>query len=134
LKKLKANLKVWNKEIFGDVNHISENLQKKINELDDRDDERGLDDSEREERRSFLADFNKVLFKQEAIMHQKARQKWLKTVDLNAKFFHSPVNWRRARNALHGVFVNGSWCKDKDMVKDEVREFFEDRFAGNDVC
>jgi len=59
LKKLKADLKVWNKDVFGDVNHISENLQKKIIELDDRDDERGLADSEREEKRSMLADFNK---------------------------------------------------------------------------
>jgi len=44
------------------------------------------------------------------------------------------INWRRARNTLHGIFVNGNWCKDKDMVKDKVREFFEDRFARNAVC
>jgi len=73
LKKLKADLKVWNREVFGDVNRISEGLQKRINELEARDDESGLDESEREERKSLLADFNKNLFKQEAIMHQKTR-------------------------------------------------------------
>jgi len=35
---------------------------------------------------------------------------------------------------LHGVFVNGKWCEDKDVIKDKVREFFEDRFARNDAC
>ena len=29
LKKLKADLKVWNKEIFEDVNQVGEGLQKK---------------------------------------------------------------------------------------------------------
>ena len=68
LKKLKADLKVWNKEVFGDVNLAREELQKRINELDVRDDDRGLEESEREERRSLLAELNKVLFKQEAVI------------------------------------------------------------------
>jgi len=38
MKKLKVDLKVWNKEVFGDVNLASEELQKRINELDARDD------------------------------------------------------------------------------------------------
>ena len=48
----------------------------------------------------------------------------MKQGDLNTKYFNSSVNWRRARNVLHGVFVNGSWNEDKDVVKDKVREFF----------
>ena len=67
LKKLKVDLKVWNKEIFGNVNQLGEGLQKRINELDIKDEENELDMYEREERRSLLADLNKNLFKQEAI-------------------------------------------------------------------
>jgi len=96
-------------------------LQKRINELDARDDEIGLLESEREDRRTLLADFNNFLFKKEAILHQKARHKWLKQGDLNIKLFHSLVNWKRARNALHGIFVNGRWCEDKDVIKDNVK-------------
>ena len=107
LKKLKVDLKVWNKEIFGNVNQLGEGLQKRINELDIKDEENELDMYEREERRSLLADLNKNLFKQEAIWKQKARQKWLKQGDLNTKFFHTSVKWRRAKNELHGVLENG---------------------------
>jgi len=39
LKKLKANLKVWNREIFGNVHGINEGLLQMINELDTKDDE-----------------------------------------------------------------------------------------------
>ncbi|XP_068504674.1 uncharacterized protein [Phaseolus vulgaris] len=52
LKKLKIELKIWNKEVFGDVNLASEELQMRIDELDTRDDDNGLEESEREERRS----------------------------------------------------------------------------------
>ncbi|XP_068483176.1 uncharacterized protein [Phaseolus vulgaris] len=113
------DLKVWNKEVFGDVNLAIELLQKRINELDARDDERGLEESEREERKSLLADLSNAMFKQEAVLHQKARQKWLKQGDLNTKFFHSSIKWRRARNELHGMFVDGWWCEDKDVIKDK---------------
>jgi len=129
--------KVWNKEVYGNVNRISESLQKRIIELDARDDESGLDESEREERRSLLTNFSKNLFKQEAIMHQKTSLKWLKQDDLNTKFFNSSVKWRSVRNELHGDFVNGQWCEDKDVVKDVVkdmvRNFFEDRFVRNNA-
>jgi len=43
-------------------------VQKRIDELDARDDDRGLEELEWEERKSLLAEFNKAMFKQEAIM------------------------------------------------------------------
>ena len=119
--------------MFGDVNIASEELQRRINELDARDDDNGLEESEREERRSLLANLNKTMFKQEAVAFQKARQKWLKQGDLNTKFFHSSVKWRRSRNELHGLFVEGRWCEDKGVIMDKVRDFFKDRFDRNDV-
>ena len=125
---------MWNKEVFGDVNHASKEFQQRIDELDIRDDEVGLVESEREERKSLFAKLSVSKSKQEAILFQKARQSWIKQGDLNTKFFHSSVKWRRARNKLHGVFVNNKWCDSKEEVKDKVCEFFEERFARNDSC
>jgi len=107
LKKLKFDLKVWNREVFGDVNQIGEILNKKIEELDARDDVEDLDEEGRVERRSLLAEQNENAFRQEAVIHQKARLKWLRNGDLNSKFFHSVVKWRRARNEINGLFVDG---------------------------
>ena len=111
---------------------MGDGLQKRITELDTKDEENELDMYERGERRSLLADLNKNLFKQEAIWKQKARQKWLKQGDLNTKFFHTSVKWRRAKNELHGVLENGQWCENKDEEKNKVREFFEARFVRNE--
>jgi len=35
---------------------------------------------------------------------------------------------------LHGLFVNNTWCDNKEEVKNKVCEFFEERFARNDAC
>ena len=134
LKKLKADLKVWNRDIFGDVNQASKEIQERLDELDSRDDEDGLVESERDERKSLFAKLSETKSKQEAILFQKARQSWLKQGDLNTKFFHSVVKWRRARNQLHGVFDNNKWCDSKEEVKVKVCKFFEERFARNDAC
>ena len=114
------------------MNQEGERLEKRIRELDARDDELDLNEHEREEKKSLLADFNKNLFKQEAVVKQKARQKWLKQGNLNTKFFHLAVKWRRAKNELHGVLENGWWSENKDEVKDKVRDFFEARFVRNE--
>ena len=44
LKRLKLDLKIWNREVFGNVNQAGGNLQKKIQDLDPRDDENDLDE------------------------------------------------------------------------------------------
>jgi len=73
-----------------------------------------------------LAEQSRNSFKQEAVLYQKARQKWFKQGDLNSKIFHSTVKWRRARNEINGVFENGLWCEDKEVVKVKVRDLFQD--------
>jgi len=91
LKKLKSDLKIWNREIFENVNQAVKKLQKKIQELDARDDENVLDEFERKEMGLLLAEQSRNLFKQEAVLQQKTCLKWLKQGDLNTKFFHSSV-------------------------------------------
>jgi len=134
LKRLKADLKVLNKEVFGVANQSSKEIQQRLDELDLRDDEDGLDETEREERKSLFAKLSVAKSKQVAILFQKARQSWIKQGDLNTKYFHSSVKWRRARNHLHGILVNNKWRDNRDEVKIKVCEFFEERFARIDGC
>ena len=130
LKKLKSDLKVWNREVFGDVNLKGEILKMKIEDFDARDDVGVLDEEGRVERRSLLAEQNENAFRQ--VIHQKARLKWLKNDDLNSKFFHSTIKWRRARNGINGLVVDSLWSEDKEVVKGKVRDFFKARFEGVD--
>lgn len=44
---------MWNREVFGNVNKAGEEIQRRIQDLDARDDGRELDEVGREERRFF---------------------------------------------------------------------------------
>ena len=35
---------------------------------------------------------------------------------------------------MHEIFVNNTWCDNKEEVKNKVCEFFEEKFARNDAC
>jgi len=58
LKKLKAYLRIWNKEVFCYVKLEGVKMLKKVQELDARDDESDLDEQGREDRRVTLVEYN----------------------------------------------------------------------------
>lgn len=64
----------------------------------------------------------------DSLLFQKSRDKWIKEGDSNTKYFHNMVNWRRRTNAIKGLRIQGNWVEDPMLVKNKVREFFEDRF------
>ncbi|XP_068474816.1 uncharacterized protein [Phaseolus vulgaris] len=40
----------------------------------------------------------------------------------------------KGKESVAWGFFNGRWCKDKDVIKDKVRDFFEVWFARNEAC
>ena len=44
--------------------------------------------------------------KLDSIYRQKARANWIKHGDMNYKFFHSAIRWRRLKNEVKGVEVD----------------------------
>ncbi|GKA98844.1 RNA-directed DNA polymerase, eukaryota [Tanacetum coccineum] len=69
-----------------------------------------------------LHELNQLDLKEAA---QKAKVKWAIKGDENSKFFHGIINKRRSQLAIRGVFHNGDWHTDPNLVK---RTFF-DHFA-----
>ena len=49
---------------------------------------------------------------------QQAKVKRAIEGDENSKFFHGVINKKRAQLAIRGVFNNGTWCTDPNMVKE----------------
>lgn len=76
-----------------------------------------------------MVEQNRNFFKQVVVMQHKAHHKWFKQGNLNTKFFHYVVKWRRVRNRVNGVFVSGQWWNNKEVVKDKVSDFFKSRFV-----
>jgi len=128
MKRLKADIKVWNKEVFGNVNHEAEELNKKLQALDEKDGASGLSDDGRVERKLLLAKLSRNRLKMEATANKKAKCKWLKQGDMNTKYFHAITKWRHCKNGLNGLLENDVWVEDPMVVKNKIRHFYKSRF------
>jgi len=120
LKKLKFDLKAWNREVFRFIGQKQQNLLLQIGALDRKDDESNLGEDDKVTRMNLLSELKLLLHKESAILNQKARLKWIEQGDTNSKCFHSRIRWRRFTNELKGVELNGTWCEDPAKVKEEV--------------
>ena len=128
LKLLKADLKEWNKSVFGCVESHKRRIEMEIEKLDGEDDIDALEDEGRQRRLDLLSQLGLVNRKLDSIYRQKARVNWLKHGDSNSNFFHSAIRWRRLKNEVKGVVVNSQWCEEPEVVRREAKSLFEKRF------
>ena len=105
LKRLKFDIRSWNKYVFGDVNKQTMELENRIQVLDEKDDEGKMRVEDKEERRQLLVDLGQARVKQESILQQKARMSRVSQGDLNRNFYHSSIKWRRMQNGINGIKV-----------------------------
>nr|KYP36537.1 Putative ribonuclease H protein At1g65750 family [Cajanus cajan] len=108
LKLLKQKLREWNSVKFEDPVSSQKRIVNILSKLQNK--------------------FWEVAIRNESILAQKSRVSWLKEGDMNTKFFHLMINWRRRKNELKGLFINGVWSDETMVVKDHVRQFFKQRF------
>nr|GEY69233.1 RNA-directed DNA polymerase, eukaryota, reverse transcriptase zinc-binding domain protein [Tanacetum cinerariifolium] len=59
---------------------------------------------------------------------QKAKIRWAIEGDENSKYFHAIINKKHVNLSVKGVMVDGDWIDDPDLIKQEFRSYFTDRF------
>ena len=52
--------------------------------------------------------------------------------DCNSGYFHRIINYRRAFNAIPGIFIDGVWVQQPNTVKNATANFFHTRFTEQD--
>jgi len=128
-KRLKHELKIWNKEVFGYTGKLKIDIIRRIGELDSLDDESNLDEKSKVERIELLSQLRVLNLKNESLLQQKFRTKWIAYGDTNSKFFHSYIKWRSLMNNIKGLEVLGQWSEEPEIVKEAVREFYVKRLT-----
>ena len=127
-KLLKADLKIWNKDVFGNLNSTKQSILQVIENLDCQDSHGCLEESQRKLRADLVRRLWENDAKIESLLRQKARTNWLRYGDSCTRFFHSSLRWRRLRNEVKGVEVGGLWCEEPCTVRLEAKKLFESRF------
>jgi len=134
LKMLKGDLKVWNRDVYGNLHTKNRDILQEIESMDCQDMNDVQLGSVRVEIVELMSRLREIDSKIDSLISQKARMNWLKYRDSCTKFYHSSIRWRRLRNELEGVEVGGQWCEEPCTVRIEAKKLFENRFkATNDL-
>ncbi|XP_071902386.1 uncharacterized protein [Coffea arabica] len=129
LVKVKEELRIWNRETFGDIP-----TRVKIAESNYRLREAEYDRSRDEVARSLLhearATYNRELAIECEFWKQKAALRWLRDGDANTSFFHSVVRQRRNSNFIARIKdAEGRWLDAAQDIKTSATEFYADLFT-----
>jgi len=128
LKMLKGDLKVWNRDVLGNLHTKKRDIMQEIENLDCQDVYDDPLESVRLERLELMSRLREIDSKIDSLISLKARMNWLKYGDSCTKFCHSSLRWKRLRNELKGVEVGGQWCEESCTVRLEAKKLFENRF------
>lgn len=118
IKRLKARLKIWNRDQFGDTLKRYKKIEGELNRLEESTSHRQLSHQEEIVRKQLQEDLWVAAWSHESLLRQKARARWIKEGDCNSRYFHLMVNASRRVNSLHGLWIDGEWNEDPMRVKE----------------
>ncbi|GJY94178.1 RNA-directed DNA polymerase, eukaryota [Tanacetum coccineum] len=107
---------------------LSKDLKSKLCDIDKVLDQGGVTDDILLSRLEVLKQLHDVQSSNNRDIMQKAKIRWAIEGDENSKYFHAIINKKRVNLSVKGIMVDGDWIVEPDLVKQEFRRHFTDRF------
>ena len=117
LKALKADLKKWNREVFGDLAFRKKNFLTELMGLDAREESVGLSNEDQNRRIQLKGDIEYLASLEEISWRQKSCALYVKEGDNNTRFFHRLANSHKNANLIKRIEVDGVLYEDEADVR-----------------
>ncbi|RVW81972.1 Transposon TX1 uncharacterized 149 kDa protein [Vitis vinifera] len=128
-KELKQKLKVWNREVFGNLEGNKRAALQQVDYWDGVESERSLSLEETELKKEAKESYKKWVMLEESHWRQLSREVWLKEGDKNTGFFHRMANAHRNNNTLDKVKIDGVWLEEDQEVREGIANAFHQRLS-----
>ncbi|KAL6349758.1 hypothetical protein AAG906_001645 [Vitis piasezkii] len=128
-KELKQKLKVWNREVFGNLEDNKRAALQQVDHWDGVECERSLSLEETELKKEAKESYKKWVMLEESHWRQLSREVWLKEGDKNTGFFHRMANAHRNNNTLDRVKIDGVWLEEDQEVREGIANAFHQRLS-----
>ena len=130
---MKANLKKWNKEEFGDLAFRKKNLLTELMGLETREEMLGLSNEEHIRRIQLKGDIEQLASLEEISWRQKTRALYVKEGDNNTQFFHKLANSHRNANFIKRIEVDGVLYEDESDVHSQLVLFYQGQYEETEL-
>ncbi|XP_071727153.1 uncharacterized protein [Rutidosis leptorrhynchoides] len=133
LKRLKGDLREWSKSRFENLDIEIKNAKKAALDLELKAEAGNLSVADHE---NWIASRKTWLDKEKTktgMLRQKARVRWMTDGDENSKYFHNSLRRNYNKNNIRGINVNGSWCEDPSVIKEEAVNHFKKIFEDGEI-
>ena len=112
--------------MFGNVNNVLKQKQKRLQQLE----ERNLLHESTDEIQVLEKEINEMMLREEMMWNQRSKALWIKCGDRNTKFFHATKNNRQRKNKIEGLNdLEGRWREGEEKVEDIILKYFNDIYS-----
>jgi hypothetical protein len=127
LKSLKQILKLWNKQIFGNIFDSQRQLSKQMGVIQNQIQLQGLMDELKTQEAEVNQQLEARKVQEEILWKQKSRIQWLKEGDRNTKFFHKTTIHRHHTNRITQLTsINGEPIYSHEDLEMTLIDYYRD--------
>lgn len=126
---LKANLRNWAKDNFGNSNLLTKNLLIELHSLDSLNEIRSLFEVEGIWISQIRVELHSLLKQEEIYWKQRSRITWLKEGDSNTKYFNLLENDRGNKNYIPLIQVHGQWVEGNQEIGNCFTNYFKQQIG-----
>ncbi len=130
---MKADLKVGNKQEFGDLSFNKNRLKAELLGLDVKECLFGLTVEEKLLKESLKAELIRLAHLEETSWRQKSKMLWLKEGGNNTKFFQKVANSHRRCNYMDNLEVEGMVYEADQHTRDQAVQFYDSLYQENEA-
>ncbi|KAL8537668.1 hypothetical protein ACS0TY_012702 [Phlomoides rotata] len=131
LKRLKNELRVWNKEVFGLIGNKLAAAKRVLSEVQgqvyDFGDSEDLFNKEIEA----TVEINQILTQEQFLYAQKNRATWLRHGDRNTAFFQRLHRIKKAKSGIHAMLIDGNLTSDQATIRAHIEQFYMQLFSAS---
>ncbi|XP_058727131.1 uncharacterized protein LOC131598562 [Vicia villosa] len=133
LKLLKARLKDWNKNSFGDITHNVITAESDLRKIQDDIGNFGYTDLLHELEKDAQGKLESALNTEEDFWKEKSRINWQVHGDRNTKFFHTYAKIRRRTSLINSLVIDNQVINDNVVLESHIINHFKNLFNNDFV-
>ncbi|XP_057789598.1 uncharacterized protein LOC131006455 [Salvia miltiorrhiza] len=128
LKRLREELKTWNKTVFGNVDIMVSDTQKELLEIQNHIATSGYTPDLFDQEVTMQAKVGTALARKNALLQQKCRAAWLTDGDRNSAFFHAMLRYKKKPHIISHLSIQGDLEYDQERISQHIVDYFSSLF------